>query len=384
MSPSSARAFRDVAPVAVVVLTAAVLGALHGGFTDLDVYRYGGRAVIEQLPLYEQRDPVSDLPFTYPPIAALAMVPLTLVPGWLCSALWTATSVAALAGAVVVVRRALGLPAPGWWVAGVTGGAVVLEPVWQNLAFGQVNTLVLLAVLVDVLGPRRPWSGVLLGIVAAVKLTPLVFVVLLLLVGRRSAAFCAVGVFGGCALVGLVAVPGAASYWSDGLLRASRVGPPALAHNQSVYGVLTRALGHEPSTLVWVAVAGPVALAMVLVAAGWWRRGDRSLGTCLAALAMLLASPVSWSHHWVWAVPVALVLWERSRGGAVLWTAVFVARPMLWPPWGDGAELDWGPGEQVLGSAYVLSALAVGGWAWLALRRPPQDTTLRTCSASTT
>ena len=64
---------------------------------------------------------------------------------------------------------------------------------------------------------------------------------------------------------------------------------------------------------------------------------------------MLLASPVSWSHHWVWAVPVALVLWDRRRWAAVAWTAVFVARPMLWPPWGEGREYDWTLGDQVAG-----------------------------------
>jgi len=239
-------------------------------------------------------------------------------------------------------------------------------------------------VLVDVLGPQRRWSGLLIGVVAAVKLTPLVLVVLLVLVGRRSAAVRAVAAFVGCTVVGLVLVPGGPSYWTDDLLRAGRVGPPELAHNQSLYGVLTRLLGHEPSTVLWLGVAVPVAAGLVVLAAAWWRRHDQVLATCLAALAMLLASPVSWSHHWVWAVPVALALWERSRGGAVLWVAVFVTRPILWPPWGDGRELSWSVGEEVLGSGYVLAALTVALWAWTALRGSAQDTTLRRCSSTTT
>ena len=102
------------------------------------------------------------------------------------------------------------------------------------------------------------------------------------------------------------------------------------------------------------------------MARGWWRRGDRALAACLGALAMLLASPVSWSHHWVWAVPVALALWQRSRVAALLWTAVFVARPMLWLPWAEGREHDWRWWEHLLGNAYVLAALGVV--AWLAVR----------------
>ena len=290
------------------------------------------------------------------------MVPLALLPAWLAAALWTGASVGALAAVVVVVRRALDRPAPGWLVALVTGGALALEPVWQNLTFGQVNLFLMLAVLVDLLRPERRWSGVLVGIAAGVKLTPLVFVVLLVLVGRRAAAGRAALAFAGTVAVGFVAMPGsAAKYWSDGLVDAGRVGPPTLAHNQSVYGALTRLLDGPPPTLLWLAVAGPLALAVLVVGAGWWRRGDRVLGTCLGAMAMLLASPISWSHHWVWAVPVALVLWERSRWASAAWTAVFVARPILWPPWGQGREYAWSPLDHVVGNAYLLAALTLSG-----------------------
>jgi alpha-1,2-mannosyltransferase len=150
---------------------------------------------------------------------------------------------------------------------------------------------------------------------------------------------------------------------------AGRVGPPALAHNQSVYGALTRLLDGPPSTLLWLAVAGPLALAALVVGAAWWRRGDRVLGTCLGAMAMLIASPVSWTHHWVWAVPVALVLWERSRWAGAAWTAVFVARPVLWPPWGRGREYAWSPLDHAVGNAYLLAGLALSAWAAVALNR---------------
>jgi alpha-1,2-mannosyltransferase len=246
--------------------------------------------------------------------------------------------------------------------------AIALEPVWQNLAFGQVNALLMLAVVVDLVRPERRWSGVLVGIVAGIKLTPLVFVVLLVLVGRRAAAGRAVLAFAATVAVGLAAVPGASSYWTDGLLDARRVGPPALAHNQSVFGALTRLLDEPPPTWLWLAVAGPLALAVVAVGAACWRRGDRVLGTCLAAMAMLLASPIAWSHHWVWAVPVALALWERSRWAAVAWSAVFVSRPILWPPWGEGRELEWGVADHVVGSAYLLAAVALA--AGVAVSRP--------------
>ena len=120
---------------------------------------------------------------------------------------------------------------------------------------------------------------------------------------------------------------------------------------------------------MWLAVAGPLALAALLVAAGWWRRGDRVLGTCLGGVAMLLASPISWSHHWVWAVPVALVLWERNRLASVAWTAVFVARPIVWPPYGQHREYAWSPVEHLVGTAYLLAGLALVAGAATGLHR---------------
>src|SRR5690606_18539411 len=95
------------------------------------------------------------------------------------------------------------------------------------------------------------------------------------------------------------------------------------------------------------------------------------LAACLAAVAMLLASPVSWSHHWVWAVPVAIVLWERNRWAAGAWALVFVARPILWPAWAEARGYDWSPVEHVIGNSYSLAAVGFAVGAAVAVRRAP-------------
>ncbi|MDY7086295.1 MAG: glycosyltransferase 87 family protein [Actinomycetota bacterium] len=363
----------------MVVVAAVVAGAvawagvpprlhLHGGFVDLSVYRYGGRLVLDGLPLYDTRDPATNLRFTYPPFAAVMIAPLALLPFWLVTALWTAASVAALAGAIALAGRSL----RGWQVALLTAGAFALEPVWQNLTFGQINLFLMAALLIDLARPERRWSGVLVGVAAGVKLTPLVFVLLLLLAGGRRAAGRAVLAFAATVAAGFVFAPGSArAYWTEDLFTAGRVGPPEMAHNQSVFGALARLLDGVPPNLLWLAVAGPLSLAFVVLGAVWWRRGDRVLGTGLGALAMLLASPVSWSHHWVWAVPVGLALWTYSRTASVLWFAVFTSRLFVWQPWGQRREYGWDPVEHVPGNAYLLAALALGVWAALRLRRHP-------------
>jgi alpha-1,2-mannosyltransferase len=134
---------------------------------------------------------------------------------------------------------------------------------------------------------------------------------------------------------------------------------------------LARLLEGPPSTVIWLCVAGPIALAVLAVGVACWRRGDPLLGICLAAMAMLVASPISWSHHWVWALPVAVVLWERSRWAAVAWTAVFVARPVLWPPWGEDREYDWSALDHLVGNAYLLAALALALGSAVAIKRSP-------------
>lgn len=366
------RVRRGAGPALVVgvLLGALVVGALAGGLPDLHVYRYGGSAVLHQTGLYAADDPVTGYPFTYPPFAAVLMVPLAVLPNAAAAALWSAASLAALMATVAVVLRARGGPAPPAVVAGVGVAALALEPVWQTLSFGQVNLLLVLALLVDLQRPERRWSGVLVGIAAGIKLTPLVLVVLLAATGHRAAARRAIVTFAATVVLGVLAVPKeAASYWTDGLLDARRVGPPALAHNQSVHGALTRVLGEPAPTWLWVAVAAPTAIAVLVVAVRWWSR-DRVAATCLAGIAMLVASPVSWSHHWVWAVPITLVLWQRSRVAAAASAAVFVARPIVWPPWAEGREYGWRWFEHLPGNAYLLAALALTVAAARALNRP--------------
>jgi alpha-1,2-mannosyltransferase len=84
---------------------------------------------------------------------------------------------------------------------------------------------------------------------------------------------------------------------------------------------------------------------------------------------MLVASPVAWSHHWVWAVPLVLAVWAHTRLLAAVVAAVFVARPFVWLPWGDGAEYGWSWWQHLVGDAYLWCSLGVVVWAVRAARR---------------
>jgi alpha-1,2-mannosyltransferase len=357
----------------VVVVSSAVVAGIAArwwGYVDLAVYRFGGQGVLDHHPVYDAAAPGSGLLFTYPPFAALVMAVLAVPPFWLAAAAWTAVGVAALAVTLLVFGRELGTPPGPRALAVLTAGALVLDPVRETLQFGQVNLLLMALVTCDLLVLRGRATGVLIGVAAGIKLTPLLFVVFLVLVGRRAAALRAVSVFAATVLAGVVLLPGdAAAYWGRALWDTDRVGGVEYVRNQSLLGTLTR-LGHqEPSAVLWVLVAAPVGLAVLHVAAAWWRRGRREVAVLLAAGAVLLCSPISWDHHWVWTAPLLLVLWRRAPRWVSAVTAALVLlglRAIV--EHGAGSELGWHPAQQLPGNGYAWLALLLSGAAGYTLR----------------
>ncbi|OFS10081.1 hypothetical protein HMPREF3099_08920 [Kytococcus sp. HMSC28H12] len=158
------------------------------------------------------------------------------------------------------------------------------------------------------------------------------------------------------------------AFWSEVLPETGRIGAPSYVANQSVKGLLARFLGDEAPALdpAWFALASVVGLVLVLAAARLAALGDRAAGLWVAALGMLMASPVSWSHHWVWLAPLALaVLCSEARRdvprparwavAAMLGSALL--QVIWWVPSRDGRELEWNAWQVLLGNAYVWCAL---------------------------
>jgi alpha-1,2-mannosyltransferase len=372
-----------------LLLLAALVGlvcgliARDGGFVDLQVYCFGGAAVLDDGRLYAEGTPGTGLPFTYPPFAALVLTPLAAVPFPLAVAAWSSGCVLALGWVISRIVPNVWHPesrSPGSKRWGLSRGeglvglltllALGLEPVWATLAFGQINLFLMGLIVADLMAPHSPRAGILTGIAAGVKLTPLIFLVHLVLIREPRAAARAGLAFAGTIAVGFALAPEASgAYWTRLLWDASRVGGVPFASNQSVMGSLFRLLGHEPSTVLWFVVAGAAALGILVSAAFVWRRGHHSLAVCIASMSMLVASPISWSHHWVWAVPAAIALWGVTRIGAALWAGVFASGMIWYPPHRDDLELGWVPVEHVIGNAYLIAALLLPAYAAVAVAR---------------
>ena len=307
--------------VSWVVFTA-VTRALS--LVDLTVYRDGGLIVRQVSPYYDPHAyaPLYDwggfsplaLKFTYTPFAAMAFAVVSLLP-WM--ALWIASVVGNMAALLAALWFTFG--GLGYRNRRVRLGATLLaaavtfwlQPVVRTIYLGQVNLILMAAIMWDLCQPdvradgrRRWWKGALTGVAAGIKLVPLIFVPYLLITRRFREAAATIAGFLLTVAVGFVVLPHDSSrWWLHGMFMAdgNRAGFMGWAGNQSLRAIITRfagsvAAGQDP----WIAAA-LVALILGMTAAYLLDRAGYPVPALLAtALTGLLVSPISWDHHWVW------------------------------------------------------------------------------------
>ena len=338
---------------------------------DLEVYRRAGSVLIAGGNFYDLPGP---LQFLYPPFAAVLAVPLALLPTTVVQLGWTAAGALAL----VAILHRLGLQS--WLLSVASAVAVyVVEPIVQTLAFGQLGIFLVALVVLDLVpGPRvfrrrlLP-EGVLTAVATTIKLTPAIFVVYLLVVRKYRAFWVAVITGIAVTLISAAIVPVASyDFWTRLAHGDTGLGHSIIYYtNQSVMADIVRifGLGRAP------AIAGLVLSAVVAVAGMWaamlWHRlGDVRLAVNLCGVAGLLASPVSWLHHFVWVVPLAMSLLERRRIGPRSLPTWFLALGWLFVGWvvvapftdlpnGADVELQWSWSQHLLASITAVLGLVL-------------------------
>jgi alpha-1,2-mannosyltransferase len=363
---------------------------------DLGVYRNGGLIIRHVSPPYDSsfKYPLYDWPkskvalkFTYTPFAAIffaaiAWVPWSVLPQLsqvanlllLITAAWFTTGMLTGAGADRPSWRAR----LGGTLLGAAAG-LVTEPVFRTLYLGQVNLLLMAAIIWDLRQPdSRRLKGLGVGAAAGIKLVPLIFILYLLLTRRLRAAAVAAATFAATVILGFIIVPGdSGDWWLHGLFFADgRTGFVGWGGNQSLRGILTRLAGSiSGAGTSWVIAVVLVAVVGLASAVLLDRAGHAMLAILATALTGLLDSPISWDHHWVWVVPGimaaayyanrawqaqgnrAAAYWCGALTGVMLlvyfpWPGSFWSVPVTGP--GDfTAGLIWaGPNSKV--STYVL------------------------------
>ena len=349
--------------------------AAHWPLWDVRVYWWGGQqATARGGALYAPGAPFS---FTYPPFAALLFAVFAGAPIGVLKAVLTAGNVAGLAVLAGLSLGAVGVRPRAESVFAVSAIGLLTWPVAYTLHLGEVNLILAALIGVDVL--RRHdggwWQGIGTGLAAGIKLTPLIFVAYLALTGRLRAAVTAAGVFAMTVAAGFAWLPSRSRvFWLGGVFYdQSRIGNPANPSDQSLAGAIARLAGTgDPPRTWWLVAALTVGLAGLAVAVWAHRRGHRLAGAVCCAMTGLLVSPLSWTHHWVWVVPLLVWLtaaaWRRRSVAcglaATVGTVVFSG--FLSIPWpGHPAR----PGLMMASDQYVLYGLAVLAGTALALAR---------------
>jgi len=315
---------------------------------DYDCYEYAGRALLAGQSPYR-----AGLIYLYPPLTAQAFATAHQAmaalgegfgAGWDRDGVWDhvfylyqCSQVLLLLGAYfLLLRLARDLGIASRWAPLLVGALLLFDnPVFRTLRHGQVNLWVLdLSLAGLVLARARPaLAGAAIALAAHVKVYPLLLLVPLALCGARAAAAWTLFAAAGVALLG--------SDWGrDGSLwrdYAALVGggfPGEVAfRNNSLHSIAYNtarlvfgASGSAPAVR-WVVRLGTLgfgawALARI-VARERIRRRLRAPGVDARALAAhasdalafaLLASPSVWEHHYVMALPLALMACSARVG----------------------------------------------------------------------
>jgi alpha-1,2-mannosyltransferase len=298
--------------------------AVRHGFFDLRVYFGALNHWIDgNGELYDYLLPGTKYGFTYPPFASLTMLPMAYV-GWhvaigISMLLTVGAALAVIYWLVEPMARRNGWSP--WFVLGIAAAlAVAFEPMRETFLFGQVNAILLVLVAADVLflvRYNRSIAGVGIGLATAIKLTPGIFIIYLIITKRfRAAAVAAGTTMAATVLAAAVAPDASRMFWTDALWNTGRVGEQSFVSNQSLNGVIHRWDPQQPPTLVWAA--------LVLLTLGIWawrsrqavRAGDEATGFALTGIVGVLISPITWVHHLVWVMPALILLVDRGLAGS--------------------------------------------------------------------
>ena len=309
-------------------------------------------------------------PFTYPPFGAWALSPLTWFDYEIAAPLMIMAIALQTAVIVALVGRSLGCSWGSAFAIAPWAAILVqqcLEPFNQSVGFAQVNTAMMVLVMIDVAAPDS-WKGrgVASGLAAAIKLTPAIAILIFLLRRQWRSAITMVATSLTVTLLSWIISPSeSARFFFDAMWDPQRAGDAYYAGNQNLKGFVARALPENAWSITWA-----ITVALALVAAIWLclriqaaatsvvtsrsasddvasgllntaapaaPAGDatetaasdavaapsavatapapvlpENLATLLTAAVImtlgLLVSPITWSHHWVWGLATVVVL----------------------------------------------------------------------------
>ena len=268
---------------------------------------YSANALVHTAHIYGGCPALITPEYIYPPMLAIVMEPLTLLPCIQALAIWTLIS-ALLWLCAVMLMADLALerwPASRLGVWGlVIGCSIAFWPAYPGLFLGQTHTLMLLLLVGGIWLDRNghPWlAGAAIVTAALIKPLPALLLLYYLLRGRWAVVGGAV--VGGAALLGLMAAATSV---------ATVEGYMSIALNATaarVDSIKNVALNPAFGRLSWAAMVVEVTIYLAVVILR--RKGADGPGIAFTLGAMLVISPVVWAYYLIWLMPGFLLCVER-------------------------------------------------------------------------
>jgi hypothetical protein len=245
----------------------------------------------------------NDRPYIYPPLLAIGVTPLTLVPPRQAATVWFLLNVTLLGLSSIVVARTLGLETQKLAIVSLLLAALTFYPAVFSIFVGQANVLLLALVALAWYGTRRrsdALAGVAIGAASLIKLFPFCLALYFLWKGWYRSFLSAVAAI--VFLTGFsIAVVGLEPHltYVESILPTQIVKPHPL--NQSLSSFLFRALepAQQGDLLLWRLASLSASALVVLGTVLAIRRGSRQsavddLEFGLVVVGALLVSTVSW------------------------------------------------------------------------------------------
>ena len=347
------------------ILFAVVVAAeLHfsGSLKDWEIFRSASHSVVHGRSPFPAAAPAALAhgdKYVYPPVTALLLTPLAVLPDLAGKALFLVLAL----GCVLLALRLLGVR--DWRCYGLV---VLTAPVVDTLSLGAISSMLLLGVALVWRYRDRPYvAGAATAVTAVAKLFVWPLFVWLLATRRFRAALLAAGtslllLLGGWAVIGFAGL-GGYPHLLRVLTKVDAVQSYSLAGLLRVDGGSATAL----SGLLAILVIGGIFLA----ARG--PDGDRRALT-IAVAGALLATPVLWLHYLdllfvpialvrprlsaIWFAPLAFWATPLAHSGGSVWRVCLVLAVAAYIVWRTFAPAATGAGARRSGRAGSRRALA--------------------------
>ncbi|HEX8981128.1 MAG TPA: glycosyltransferase family 87 protein [Ktedonobacterales bacterium] len=336
---------------------------------------YSVATLIHTAHQYGECVPYAPLAYVYPPLLAILLEPLTLLPCGSASVIWLVVNAVLWAGATWLLALVVAGRWPGHRLLAITLTSLLsfcFVQAYGGLFLGQAHIVLLfmLALAMWLAERNYPWlTGASLALGAAIKFFP-AGIVLYFLLRRRFRVVGGAMLAGGCLILLMLAATSATTLFASpraAFISVTDQTGPGL--NESL--VVT--LPHFGSLVAMLAAA----IFLVVVA---MRRGDDLPGIGWTLCTVVLMSPIVWSFYLVWLMPAFCAClatlgpqrrydarMQASRMTLVL-LYVVIAFP-LWQPlrpfatlalWGLMGALYWQSGVGASVESAPAPAVAVG------------------------